>query len=43
MKNRLTRALFRESGLALGPPILPAEISVTSLREHVAALRGNRK
>jgi 1-acyl-sn-glycerol-3-phosphate acyltransferase len=43
MKNKLPRPLFYKIGLALGPPILPAEVSAAGLRERVAALRGDWK
>ena len=40
MKNKLPRPLFYKIGLALGPPVPPAEVSAAGLRERVAALRG---
>jgi 1-acyl-sn-glycerol-3-phosphate acyltransferase len=43
MKNKLPRPLFYKIGLALGPPIPPAEVSAADLRERVAALRGDWK
>jgi 1-acyl-sn-glycerol-3-phosphate acyltransferase len=43
MKNKLPRPLFYKIGLALGPPILPSEVSAAGLRERVAALRGDWK
>jgi 1-acyl-sn-glycerol-3-phosphate acyltransferase len=43
MKNKLPRPLFYKIGLAIGPPILPAEVSTAGLRERVAALRGDWK
>ena len=43
MKNKLPRPLFYKIGLALGPPVPPAEVSAAGLRERVAALRGDWK
>jgi len=43
MKGKLPRPLFYKTGLSLGPPIPPAEVSGAGLRERVAALRGDWK
>jgi 1-acyl-sn-glycerol-3-phosphate acyltransferase len=43
MKGKLPRPLFYKIGLALGPPVPPAEVSAAGLRERVAALRGDWK
>ncbi len=43
MKGKLPRPLFYKIGLALGPPVPPAEVRAADLRERVAALRGDWK